>query len=486
MSIKDLREYIEVLDKAGEIQKIDKQVDWNLELGGIIRRTYDLQAPAPLFCNIKDYPSGYRVLGAPVGVSAKPNHFHIRLATSLSMNPTSSATDIIEEYIRRKKNLIKPILVKDGPCKENIHLGSDIDLYEFPAPFVHEGDGGRYLCTWHINITKDPDSGWVNWGMYRAMLHDKTSMGGLFHPNQHIGLHYYSKYEAKGKPMPFAIAMGTEPVSPLIGATFLPIGVNEADVAGAIKGEPIELIKCETVDLEVPATSEIVIEGIIPPYERKEEGPFGEYTGYRTAERAPRPIYKITCITHRNNPILPVSCMGVPIDDSAASMPIIKSAEILDELRSKNLPVKMVYSPTHGGTHFLAVSTKVPYHSYPMQLAHTIWASPAGRGSYFLVIVEDDVDVTNINEVIWALTTRCHPDRGIVKDTKGHGHPLVPFLNAYERKNYMGAAVFFDCTWPKDWPADTIPVKSSFDVLWPKDIQEKILSNWENYGFKKS
>lgn len=483
MAFKDLREYLQRLKEIGEIQEIEKEVDWNLEVGAIIRRSYDLRAPAPLFQKLKGYARGYRIFGAPVGLSKIPNQRYARLATALGMNPSSSIVDLTEAYIKGRRNLIKPILVSEGPCKEERLLGNDVDLYKFPAPFIHEGDGGRYLCTWHNTITKDPDTGWVNWGMYRAMIHERDMLGGLFIPFQHIGLIYYNKYEAKNMPMEFAIAIGTEPVSPLVSASWVPEGVNEVDVVGGLRGEPLELVKCETVDLEVPATSEIVIEGIVNPHERREEGPFGEYTGYRVSERAPRPVYHIKAITHRRDPIISTSCMGVPVDDNAVVAPFMVAAELLDHLRNQGYPVKMVYGPPEAVNMMQVVSTKVPYANYTKQLANSIWGTKAGSTVLFLVIVEDDVDATTMEEVIWAITTRCHPDRGIFKMTDFPGHALLPFLNLYERRHGLGSAVLFDCTWPKDWPKEAIPVKASFDVLWPKEIQEKVLKNWKEYGY---
>jgi len=216
------------------------------------------------------------------------------------------------------------------------------------------------------------------------MIHDKKTMGGLFLPAQNIGLHYYTKYEARGKHMEFAIAIGTEPVTPWVAGTRFPPNVSEADIIGGIRGAPLELVKCETVDLAVPATSEIVIEGFIPPHERREEGPFGEYTGFMASDRALRPVYHVTAITYRNNPILPVTCMGVPVD-------------------VENVP----------------------------------------------------------------------------------GHPLLPFLSPEEKTKHLGAYALFDCTWPREWTQDVIPVKASFDNIWPKEVQEKVLRNWRAYGYKE-
>ncbi|MBW1839817.1 MAG: UbiD family decarboxylase [Deltaproteobacteria bacterium] len=175
MPYQDLREWISALEKEGEIKRVEKEVDWDLEVGAITRRVYDLGAPAPLFEKIKGYPKGYRILSAPIGLSARNKY--ARLALALDMPADSTIRDLTEEYIRRKKNPIPPVEVKEGPCQENVYLGEEVDLYKFPAPMVHEGDGGRYLSTWHTVISKDPDSGWVNYGMYRQMIHDKNYLG---------------------------------------------------------------------------------------------------------------------------------------------------------------------------------------------------------------------------------------------------------------------------------------------------------------------
>ncbi len=485
MAFRDLREYITRLDTEGEIQPIEAEVDWNLEVGAIIRRSYDLRAPAPFFQNIKGYPGGYRILGAPIGLSRSGTGEYKRIALSLGMDPADSVETIIKGYIRKKKSSIKPVTVSTGPCKENIHLGDEVNLFEFPAPLLHAGDGGRYIGTWHLVVTKDPDSGWVNWGMYRLMIHDRDTLGGIVSPNQNIGLHH-QKYEGRNQPMEFAVAMGTEPVSSLIAATRISPEIDEADIAGGIRGEPLELVRCETVDLEVPASSEIVLEGIILPNERKEEGPFGEYTGYRAGDKAPRPVYHVKAITHRNAPILPVSCMGVPVDDAAVVQPVTKAAEILDELWKAKFPVKMVYCPPEGVSHLTVVSTKIPYPNYVTQLARAIWGSTGwGRSCWYLIVVEEDIDVTQMEQVIWALSTRCHPYRGIHREPHAPGHPLLPFLDPQEKKNFTGAYVLFDCTWPKGWPKESVPEKASFDVMWPKEIQKKVLDNWNKYGYRQ-
>jgi 4-hydroxy-3-polyprenylbenzoate decarboxylase len=484
MQIDDLRDYLDILEEYREVQRIGAEVDWNLEMGAITRRVYDLGAPAALFENVKGYPEGFRALGAPLGPSKHPGHgLFARTALAMHMSPTSSPQEIMSTYLKRKEKLIAPILVKSGPCKENIDLGEAVDVFKFPIPLIHGGDGGRYIGTWHTVITKDPDSSWVNWGMYRLMVHDRNTLGCLFPAQQHIG-QIYQKYEGMNKPMPVAVAIGGQPVIPLVSCVMLPPYVNEVDVAGALQGAPIPLVKCETVDLEVPASAEIVIEGEVLPHERRIEGPFGEYMGYEAGKSSPKPILKITAITYRNSPILPFSNMGMPVHEGQTATALIKGAEIYAELRKLGLPVKGVFCPPFGVGHMCVVSTEVPFINFARRVAHAVWATKPGLFVYYIVVVEADVDPTNMDAVLHAITTKCHPVNGIHHVPHIPGFPvLLPFLSPKERLIGDAAGVIFDCTWPKDWPRESIPEKASFENLWPADLQERVLKNWENYGF---
>lgn len=487
MPYKDLREWLNALEEAGELQKVEKEVDWNLEAGAITRRVYDLRAPAPLFQKIKGYPEGYRILGAPIGLSARNNY--ARIALALDMPVQSTIKDLTEEYIARKKTLIPPVVVESGPCQENILVEEDIDLFKFPAPMVHDGDGGRYLCTWHTVISKDPDTGWVNYGMYRQMVHDRNHLGIPAIPIEHVGQHY-QKYTSRGQRTEFATAIGTEPVTALISATGIPAGVNEADIIGALRRKPLELVKCKTVDLYVPATSEVVIEGYIDPHDRRDEGPFGEYTGYSAGGKHHWPVCTVTAITHRNNPIVPMSVMGVPVDDAAVLSSFTMGAEILEELRDKRqFPVDFVYFPPDAVTHICLVSTKeVPksFTAYPRSLAMNIWSTKSGHDySNIVMVVNNDVDITDFGQVLWALATRVHPDRDIWKLPGTFSIVLLPWLTPEEKEKMVGARLLIDATWPADWPQEWIPKVASFEKIWPDSIQKMVLNNWREYGFKK-
>ena len=486
MAIRDLRDFLDLLDRHGELQRIKEEVDWNLEMGAITRHCYDIGAPAALFENIKGYSDGYRALGAPMGTSSKPGHsLYARTALALGLGPETPVKEIMQSYLKRKETPIKPIVVKSGPCKENILLGKDVDLLKFPVPLIHGGDGGRYIGTWNTVITKDPDSPWVNWGMYRLMVHDQNTMGCLFPMQQHIG-QMYQKYEAKNLPMPAAVAIGGQPVIPIVSCVPLPPFVNEVDIAGALQGDPIPLVKCETVDLEVPATAEIVLEGVVLPNERKTEGPFGEYMGYESGKASPKPIFRVDAITHRNDPILPFSNMGMPIHEGQTATALIKGAEIYSELKKLGLPVKGVYCPPYAVGHMAVISTETPFINFAKRVAHAVWATKPGLFTYYIVVVDADVDPTNMNEVLHAITTKCHPVNGIHPVSHIPGFPvLLPFMPAKERLLGDAAGVILDCTWPKDWPPETIPVKATLENLWPKEIREKVLGKWERYGFKR-
>jgi len=477
MPFKDVREFIAKLEKEGEAIRIEEEVDWNLEAGAILRRSAEAGLPAVLFQKIKDYPEGYRLFG---GGAAKFR----RMAIAMDMAPDTSPKELMDEYLRRKQNPIKPVVVKDGPCKENIHTGDEVDLLKFPVPLIHEDDGGRFIGTWHATISKDPETGWINWGMYRHMVQGKDAVGILqASARRHLWQVYMRDYEPKNKPMEVAIAIGIEPVSALCATSPMPYGVAEVDIAGALRGEPVKLIKCETIDLLVPATAEIIIEGEIRPGDLMEEGPFGEYTGYQGALRAPRPVIRVKAVTHRNNPILTFSSLGIPADDNCSAS-LTRGAELLAALRREALPVTALNYPPECSYTLAIVAVKKTYAGVAADVAHVIWGtSSAGHNTPYVIVVQDDVDPFNIPQVFHALATKCHPYRGIFRMEGFSTAGLLPWLSRYERENRLGAAAYFDCTWPLDWDPADVPKRISFAESYPDDIQQKALGVWRKYGY---
>lgn len=447
MPFSDLRDYIARLDEEGEILRIEKEVQPVFEVGAVIRHSYDLRAPAPFFSNVRGYP-GNSIFGAPIGLSRRPGRRFARFAISMELSPESTAGEIIEEYIRRAKNPIEPSLVRGGPCKENILTGDSVDLQIFPAPVLHNEDYGPYLGTWHADIIKQPRTGLPRWELHRLRMHDKSTLIGHSFAGR--------KGEAHDGPTEFAMAIGTEPVTPWVAATRFTAGFSGADIIGGIRGAPLELVKCETVDLAVPATAEIVIEGIVLP----------------TAHAVPGPIYHVTAITHRNNPILPVSCLGLTIvDDTAVALSLTKSAGILDEVRAQGFPVRMVYCPPEAITDWTLLSTRSPRAGYARDLASAVWSSRWGRSGGYLLLVDEEIDITDLAEVLPAIS--------------GAGYAMQPGPSESAERARPGLYAFFDGPRAAAWPGEAIPVRASFTDIGPQALQEKLFQNRHAYGHKE-
>ena len=483
MAFNDFREFIDKLDKEGQLVRIKQEVDWNLEAGAIIRKCEETpDGPSPLFENIKGYPKGFRLMGDPFSSGIKKAAIAAGIPTNMPYVETHKALmDLWDEGLA---NPIKPKIVKTGPCKENIMKGDEVNVYKFPALMLHEGDGGRYIGALHTTVTKDLDSDWVNWGCYRIMIHNKNTLGGFVGPQQHMA-EMFRKYEAKNMPMPFAAVIGTDPIVQALSFSSLPYGADEADMAGGIRKQAVELVKCETNDLYVPATAEVVIEGHVLPHVRADEGPFGEYSGYRASPRAARIVYKIDCITYRNDPILAAVCEGIPITASHTVQSVGWGSDIRRALRAEGLPIVEVNLVPETALFLCIVSTKVPYYNIAERIGHVIFGCKAGTYVPKVIVVDDDVSPYNLAEVWHAFATKCHPVRGTWTSPYATGNPLIPFQNLEERLWSKGCRVIYDCTWPIDWPVEiAVPPRSAFNSIYPKHIQEKVLANWKNYGFK--
>jgi UbiD family decarboxylase len=236
MAFKDVREFIEGLDRTGDLLRIKREVDWDREAGAISRRACELSGPATLFEKVKDYPEGYRILGGPLAT-------YRRVAIAMGLDPDVSIKRVYEEYERREQGAALPaVIVKEAPCKENILLGGDIDLYRFPAPMCHEGDGGRYIATWCMTVSREPETGWINWGMYRFMIHNQKFLTGFPFPHSHLGTVLFKQYVPKNLPMPASIVIGTDPLCSLVATTGVRYGEDEICLASKLRQEAVELV----------------------------------------------------------------------------------------------------------------------------------------------------------------------------------------------------------------------------------------------------
>lgn len=492
--LKSLREYLDALKKIGELQEINQEVDWDLEMSGITRRSMDLRAPAPLFNKIKGIPEGFRAMGAPGGLSRQPSYKFSRVTLALGLPADASPLEAIERLAAaRTKTLIEPNILpgKNHPCKENILIGDQVDLLQLPTPKIHLKDGGRYLQTFGMNIVKTPDGSWTNWSINRMMLVDSKRLACLIPPNQHLGI-IHALWKEQGQPTPIAIAFGVEPGLPYVGGMPIPKDMDEAAYLGAYFGEPLDLVKAETVDIHVPATAEIIIEGHISHTDLAEEGPMDEYPGYVGESGSLKPVLHVSALTYRNNPILPFSVAGAPVDENHTGWGIPHSAEILYLLRNAGLPVAMCWMVLESANHWMIVAVENDWHERTnlksqeigKQIGDVLFNSKAGFGVAKVLLIEYDIDVTNPEEVVWAFASRAHPSHGEIYFQEEAQNILPVFLDANEKFSFKTTKVMHNCLLADRFPVDQRPKRSDFHNSWPEELQEKILHNWQAYGFR--
>ncbi len=468
--MKDLRDFIKVVEEKGQLARVKAEVDWNLELSHIAKLNEEKGGPALLFENVKGYDS-------PVLTSAYTTTQ--RLAIAMRAPLESSLVDLMRIWVERTKpeKLIPPKWVDTGPCKENKMEGDEVDLTKFPVPKFYPRDGGRYFGTAHFVVTKDPDTGWVNLGTYRLQLLGKNKLGTQFIKGKHADI-MLKKYQAMGKPMPVAVVIGGDPLMFLMGASRVSAGICEYDIAGGIIGEPIEVVKCETCDLPVPATAEIVVEGEVDPNKFMEEGPFGEYTGYYSGVGThPRNYIDVKCVTYRNNPIFHSTTVGRAVTDTHMVMGLTYGATLWQQLVNEmRIPgIKSVYCPPEGAGRFIAIiSVKTMYPGHANQvLTAAISCEMGAYGLKTVIVVDDDIDAWDLPRVLYAVAFRAQPNRcEIIK--RGRSTPLDPSLPVDQRD--ITGRLLIDATIPYEWKEKPIPI-----TLDP-EVEKKVRARWDELG----
>lgn len=409
MAFRDLREFLECLDREGELARISEEVDWRYEIAAFTRLSYDMKprGPALLFEKIKGYGQGYQVLTNGIGS-------YSRLALALGLPAHTLVKELIDSFKQRITTPLPPRMVNDGPVKENVILGQEVNLLKFPVPWWTPLDAGRYLGTWHANVSKNAETGVTNLGLYRMQVFDARHAGVGFLPRTHLGLHH-SQREERNEPLEMAVVIGCDEAVIMAAMTGVPEPVDEYALAGGLRGEPLELVKCETVDLYVPAFAEIVLEGRILPHVRQPEGPFGEHTGYHGGGVRMRPVFEVTAITHRDQPIFRGHLCGKPVVESHIAFSIIASAGGLAAFERAGPPgVKAIFCPPQGDPVLSAVIQMAPYYVGHSRDVGRFWFSgTGGQQEKYVVIVDEDIDPFDLSQVWWAITTRTWASRDL-------------------------------------------------------------------------
>jgi len=458
MPFSDLRQYLQKLEADGDLARIRREVDPSYELGAICKTAHEKGRKALYF---------ERVRGSSMPVVTELLSTTKRIATALDTDEKSLFADVID----RTKRLVDPVTVQNGPCKEIILKGTEVDLSKLPWMTWNRTEKAPYL-TAGLVIVKDPEFG-RNLGVYRMMFAGKNQTFLRFSPGHHA-YEYYRRAEFRGeKKLEIAVAIGTDPVI-FLASQFVPgIDVDELAIAGALRGQPVELVRCETVDLEVPATAEIVLEGhmsIPPPI--GDEGPYGEFCGYSVGKMERERLWNIECITMRKNPLYHGFYLCKGLNESGVIQCLTVSTLLYNALKPAHPAIKKVYCPPAGlGTFHCHI--QIDERLKRPGMANNILASVIGvKGSRVkhVFLFDDDIDITNPEEVDWAIATRVQADKDTFIIPNSFGLRLDPSATA----DGVTAKLFVDATKSKEFRAEGI-------ALPPEEVWSKVRGNWDSY-----
>ncbi len=468
MPFEGLRGYLEALEKEGLFHWVDKEVDKDWEIASMARmifRGYTEDERFGMgFRNISGFPGG-RVVAGVIAASTR------QIATALETEP--APLPIFERITQGINHPIEPVLVDSGPCKDVVIGGEDLDLLSFPVPvWTPTKDAGPYLTP--LWVTKDPETGDRDIGIRRCQVKSRNKTGILFGAPDRYGAIHHVKWRNQGEPMPAALFIGTEPVTYLVGPSRF--GIDELAVAGGVRGEPLELIRCETVDLEVPADAEMVIEGEISTEYLEAEGPFGEFTGYMAGGRE-CPVFTAKCITHRRDPILLGLISQFPPSESTMIKRNLLEASLYKHLSvDLNLPgIADVHAIEAGGcTAILWVSVKKMYAGHVDQLVCGVMGYFGMSYYKWIVVTDDDVDIRDPFIRDWVLSWRVRPEEDMrVIPTEG-AVELDPSSMPPESgmEGATGAKIIIDATKKWEYPAVSLP---------PREYLERVIQDWNRY-----
>jgi 4-hydroxy-3-polyprenylbenzoate decarboxylase len=477
---RSLRDWIERAEELDSLERIDEEVHWDEEMSTITYMAHRREeAPALLFENITDYPDG-RVLFNIFSSSAR------RIALTLEQDPNFSEKELIKAARDRFGNRIEPteVFPKAAPVYENTVTGEEIDLYEFPTPKMWPLDGGRFIGTADTTVSRNEDTGHLNVGTYRQMIHSANETGIFLAPGKDLRLHMEDRWE-RDEPLEIAAAYGVQPAVYMASGLSFAKDASEYEYAGGLRGEAIEVVEGEVTGLPIPANAEIVAEGRIYPDDMLPEGSFGEFTGFYGSERDERPVITVEALHYRDDPILTAALMAdYPGCDINLMYSVGRSARIWDDLDQWGIPgIEGVYAHPAAGSGFMmtVVSIDQQHAGHTSQVASLVAQCPsAALHNKVIVAVDDDVDPTDINQVLWAMATRFNPEDDIDVLTDTWGTTLDPSRNPEEERPY-GSKALIDATidhqYYDEFPQRVGPTEEMYD---------RVVKRWEELDLEGS
>jgi UbiD family decarboxylase len=467
----DLRRWLTEVESLGQLERI-AGAHWDLEIGALTEIILERMTtpPAVLFEKVPGFDPDRRVLA---------NMLETLQRTALTLNlPTELKTIPLIDALRAKLAALQPVKAKTvatGPVMENVEQEGQVDLLKFPVPRWHEGDGGRYLGTAHLVITRDPETGVENVGCYRVMLQDKDKVGLYISPGKHGRIHFEKAMRA-GKPFPVAMVFGQHPLLFIAASQAVPFGVNEYDWASGILGRPIEVMEAPLTKLHIPVSAEIAIEGEIIPGESLSEGPFGEWPGYYASAQRAEPFVRVKALYYRDDPII---CGAAPFKPTIHGMyrSCLRAATVWNAMERAGVPdIRGVYLPPPAQRFMIVVSIKQRYPGHAKQAA--LVACQCHPGAYlgrYVIVVDEDIDITDINEVVWAISTRSDPASSVDILRRTWSGPLDPIMPPGQKGH--NSRMIIEATRPYEW-RDRFPAisqisndtRKQFSAKWAKQL----------------
>jgi len=485
MNFKDLREFVAFLEQKGQLHRVKSPVTCELEITEIADRVIKQGGPALLFENVIGYDMPVLIniygtsqrMGWALGVERMDDLVkRLQGLLQLMHGPPEGLMD----KLRTLGQLVhlgsfQPKTVNHAPCQELVIQGDDVDLLKFPILKCWPLDGGRYI-TLPLVITKDPQTGVQNYGIYRMQVYDSQTTGMHWQTHK-VGAHHYRlSSESNADRLEVAVALGGDPATIWSGSAPLPPDMDEMAIAGFIREEGVDLVKAKTVDLLVPAQSEIVLEGYVIPGEMREEGPFGDHTGYYSMEDR-YPVFHVTTITRRRDPIYPATIVGrPPMEDyymgkvtERIFMPLIQL--MLPEVVDINMPAEGIFH------NLVLVSIKKEYPGQARKVMYGLWGMGLMSLAKTIVVVDHFVDVQNPSEVTWRVANNINPDRDLVI-VNG---PLDD-LDVASPTPKFGGKLGIDAT--QKGPEEGYPGQWPPDIAMTSEIKTMVDSKWSEYGLQ--